>query len=72
MIYDKIENIENYKGIDERLYQALLHSACNADGRIYRYCTTDKGYQRQQGIKAWRGLIITGKRPTSGVSLNIL
>ena len=25
MIYDKIENIENYKGIDERLYQALLH-----------------------------------------------
>ena len=25
MIYDKIENIENYKGIDARLYRALEH-----------------------------------------------
>lgn len=25
MIYDKIENIENYKGIDPRLYKALEH-----------------------------------------------
>lgn len=25
MIYDKIENIENYKGIDQRLYKALEH-----------------------------------------------
>lgn len=25
MIYDSIQNIENYKGIDERVYKALVH-----------------------------------------------
>ncbi|PWM45155.1 MAG: hypothetical protein DBX47_04770 [Clostridiales bacterium] len=51
MIYDSIENIENYKGIHENLYRALLHIKQN------KFTTSSEGGNVIDGSKLYYNFV---------------